>query len=160
HTRFSRDWSSDVCSSDLIFFPLAGDAYIAAKTVTVGLFCAVLAGLLAKRRIDLLNLCAGITVAFVCLWLDKGAMTRMNIAMVFAVASLASLSSKLFAYFSIALAAVSAAGYALGLGLLRVHPDSVDALLALMFVLAYLAALLAYANVERTPGSCSNEPNR
>jgi hypothetical protein len=147
-------------ASPWVLFPLAGDAYLAAKIVAVGLFCAALAGLLVKRRIDLLNLCAGITVAFVCLWLDKGAMTRMNIAMVFAVASLSSLSSKLFAYFSIAFAAVCAAGYALGLGVLRVHPDSVDALLALLFVLAYLAALLACANPELTPGSWSNKPIR
>src|SRR5690606_39284112 len=26
HTRFSRDWSSDVCSSDLFPFPAVGDA--------------------------------------------------------------------------------------------------------------------------------------
>src|SRR5690606_40243399 len=28
HTRFSRDWSSDVCSSDLVYGPLAAGASI------------------------------------------------------------------------------------------------------------------------------------
>jgi hypothetical protein len=79
-------------ASPWVLLPLAGDAYVIAKTLVAALFCALLLGLLAKRRIDVLNFCAGITVTFVCLWLDKGAMNRMNIAIIFAVATLASRS--------------------------------------------------------------------
>jgi hypothetical protein len=121
---------------------LNGAEYIAAKAVAAALFCGVLAALLLKRRIDLLNFCAGISVAFVCLWLDKGAMNRMNIAITFAVAALASLSSRLFAYFSAAMVAAAAIGYAVGVGALKLHPESVDSVFVLIFVLAYLATLL------------------
>ncbi len=138
-------------ASPWVLFPLVGHTYIIAKIVAVGLFCAALLGLLVKRRIDLLNLCAGTTVAFVCLWLDKGAMNRMNIAIVFAIASLSSLSTKLFAYLAISFAALSAASYALGLGVFKDHLDRIDALLALAFLLTYLATLLAFTNPALSP---------
>src|SRR5690606_39815212 len=38
HTRFSRDWSSDVCSSDLVAYRLTGQSYLAEiATVTITL---------------------------------------------------------------------------------------------------------------------------
>jgi hypothetical protein len=86
----------------------------------------------------------------------------MNIAIIFAVVSLTSLSRSWIVYLFAGLAVVSAVGYALGLGALRVHPDSVDCLLALLFVLAYLAALvfLAFAKPKRAPAPWSGEPIR
>jgi hypothetical protein len=149
-------------ASPWVLSPLAGDAYVIAKTLLAALFCALLLGLLAKRRIDVLNFCAGITLTFVCLWLDKGAMNRMNIAIIFAVATLASVSRAWFTYFSVGLAALSAAAYAIGLGALRAHPEAVDALLVLVFVVAYLAVLvrLAFAKPEQAGRSWSHEPIR
>lgn len=132
-------------ASPWVLLPLVGHAYLSAKILVVGGICALLLWLLLKRRMDVLNFCAGLSVAFVCLWLDKGSMNRMNISIVFAVAALASLSRPAFVYFSIGLAAVSAAAYALGLGALKVHPDSVDSLLVLLFALAYLVVLLRIA---------------
>src|SRR5207302_4755022 len=43
HTRFSRDWSSDVCSSDLILLPLIAQRVVARSYYAKG-------GCLAKRR--------------------------------------------------------------------------------------------------------------
>ena len=146
-------------ASPWMLFPwLDGAEYVMAKTVVVALFCSVLAVLLAKRRIDLLNFCAGLTVAFVCLWLDKGAMNRMNIAIVFAVAALASLPNRLFLYFSSAIVLVGAIGYAFAVGVLRLHPEAVDAVFALTFVSAYLAALMGFTRAKRTVDS-SHHPH-
>src|SRR5690606_39755164 len=36
HTRFSRDWSSDVCSSDLFAFLFAWGDFLNARTLTTG----------------------------------------------------------------------------------------------------------------------------
>jgi hypothetical protein len=137
---------------------LSGGGYVLAKALAVAMFCAVLAILLAKRRIDLLNFCAGLCVAFVCLWLDKGAMNRMNIAILFAVAALASLSSRLFLGFSAAIVLVGTVGYAVALGAMRLHPEAVDAVFALAFVAAYLVALVGLARSERSLGSSSAAP--
>jgi hypothetical protein len=137
---------------------LEGTEYIVVKAAVFSLFCATLGALLIKRRIDLLNFCAGLTVAFVCLWLDKGAMNRMNIAIVFAVAALSSLSSRLFLGFSAAIVLASAVGYALGVGVLRFHLELVDAALALMFLTAYVAALVGRANAWKAGGPMSTGP--
>jgi hypothetical protein len=115
------------------------------KVAVVSVFCATIGALLLKRRIDLLNFCAGLVVAFVCLWLDKGAMNRMNIGIVFAVGALASLRGDLFLFFSAAIAVVSGIAYALGVALLRLPINTVDATLTLLFVSGYLAVLIAFS---------------
>ena len=138
-------------ASPWVLVPLAGQAYVVAKMLAVALLCLLLVALFARRRVDLLNLCAGITVACVCLWLDKGAMNRMNIAIIFAIAALASLAPLWFVYLSVGFAVLSAGAYAVGLGVLRVHPESVDSLLALAFVLTYLTVLLRLAVATPEP---------
>jgi hypothetical protein len=45
-----------------------------------------------RRKIDLLNLCAAACVIFTCLWITHGSMDRMNIAMIFAMMSVATVS--------------------------------------------------------------------
>jgi len=45
-----------------------------------------------RRKIDLLNLCAAACVIFTCLWITHGSMDRMNIAMIFAMMSIATVS--------------------------------------------------------------------
>lgn len=45
-----------------------------------------------RRQIDLLNCSAAVLVIFVCLWLNGGSMDRMNVAMIFALFCLATMS--------------------------------------------------------------------
>jgi hypothetical protein len=146
-------------ASPWVLLPIGGDAYLIAKIVAVGAYCALLLRLFAKRRIDVLNLCAGVNVAVVCLWLDKGAINRMNIAIIFAVAALASLSRAWFVYLSVGLAAVSTVAYGVAFGALRAHPDSVDSLLVLLFVLSYLAVLVRLAVAKSGHASRSSRGN-
>jgi hypothetical protein len=120
-----------------------------AKIVVNTAFCGVLIALLSKRRIDLLNFCAGLTVAFTCLWLDKGAMNRMDMAIIFAVASLASLSRMLFLRFCMAIVLVSGAAYLLGVGLLKIQLALVDAALVSIFLVAYLICLAQHSGEQR-----------
>jgi hypothetical protein len=124
---------------------IAGGPHLVAKIAVNTAFCAVLVALVSKRRIDLLNFCAGLTVAFTCLWLDKGAMNRMDMAIVFAVASLASLSSTLFFRFCTGLVLVSGGAYLVGVGLLKIRLELVDAVLATTFVVVYLISLVLHS---------------
>jgi hypothetical protein len=132
---------------------IGGGSFMLAKIAVTTAFCGVLIALLSKRRIDLLNFCAGLTVAFTCLWLDKGAVNRMNMAIVFAVASLASLGRTLFLRFSGGVALVSGAAYLLGVGLLRIHLERVDAVLVSIFLVAYLAGLMHHSTDRRAFGN-------
>jgi hypothetical protein len=132
---------------------IAGGSYLLAKIAVNTAFCGVLIALLSKRRIDLLNFCAGLAVAFTCLWLDKGAMNRMDMAIIFAVASLASLSTMLFLRFCTAIVLISAAAYALGVGLLRIHLEIVDAVLVSIFLAAYLICLAHHCGERRVLGN-------
>jgi hypothetical protein len=146
NTMLARGVSNSVVApehaSPWVLVPwIVGGPYLLAKIALTTAFCALLVALFSKRRIDLLNFCAGLTVAFTCLWLDKGAMNRMNIAMVFAVASLASLSSMLFLRFCAAIVLVSGAAYALGVGLLKIHLELLDAVLVSIFLVAYSLCL-------------------
>jgi hypothetical protein len=135
----------------------AGPEYVLVKTAVVVAFCGVFVMLLTRRRIDLLNLCAALAVAFACLWLDKGAMNRMNIAILFAMASTCTLSSGLFLAFAAGNAIVTTVGYAVGVGLLRLHPEAVDAVLVSIFVLVYPIALLFFTHLRSAAGSSPTE---
>ncbi len=44
------------------------------------------------EKIDLLNLCAAVCVIFTCLWITSGSMDRMNMAMIFAMMCMATVS--------------------------------------------------------------------
>jgi hypothetical protein len=66
---------------------------------------------------------------------------------------LASLSSRLFAYFSASIVLVGALGYGVGVGLLRLHLETLEAALALLFVCAYPIVLIAFAGVRSEGGS-------
>jgi hypothetical protein len=70
-----------------------------------------------KKKIDLLNLLAATLVIFVCLWITTGSMDRMNIAMIFALMCLATLSLDLWLKLAIANTLVQVATYVVGLGL-------------------------------------------
>jgi hypothetical protein len=45
-----------------------------------------------RQKIDMLNLCAAACVIFTCLWITSGSMDRMNIAMIFAMMCMATVS--------------------------------------------------------------------
>jgi hypothetical protein len=128
----------------MLFPALTGGVYIAAKLVVVAGFGTFLVTLLAKRRIDLLNCCAGFAVVFACIWLDMGSMNRMNMAIIFAIAATASLSPRVLLALSASTAFVAAVGYVVGLGLLRVNFEKVDVVLVLLFLMLYAAALVLY----------------
>jgi hypothetical protein len=70
-------------------FPVHGDALTVTRLGVVVALTALLCALLVRRRIDLLNACAGLIVVFDCVFLTTGTMNRMNIAFVFAFAALA-----------------------------------------------------------------------
>jgi hypothetical protein len=64
---------------------------LARPVLTIGLAALLLAGYL-RGRIDLLNLCAGGMLIAICVATVNGSMDRMNMAMIFALFSVASLS--------------------------------------------------------------------
>ncbi|HZO21926.1 MAG TPA: hypothetical protein VFB37_05425 [Steroidobacteraceae bacterium] len=132
-----------------------GHYYLPVKILVTVLFCATLAMLLARRSIDLLNFCAGLTVAFVCIWLDKGAMNRMNIGIVFATAALITLSPSVFLRYCLGTVLAAGVAYVLGVGLLHAHLETVDAVLALLFLVAYLLTLLGLSRTRAVDSTSS-----
>jgi hypothetical protein len=70
--------------------PLAAAHYARPALCAILLVCVSLA--YCYQKIDLLNLCAAACVIFTCLWITSGSMDRMNMAMIFAMMSLATVS--------------------------------------------------------------------
>jgi hypothetical protein len=126
-------------------------SYVLIKTTTASLYAAAVFIAFLRRRIDLLNLCAGLTLVFACLWLDKGSLNRMNIAMVFAVAALASLSIQTFMRFAAGMVLVGTLGYAIGIPILRLHLTTLDGIFTLLFLAAYLTAVLTFDRSRASP---------
>lgn len=130
-------------------------SYVLIKATTASLYAAAVFTAFLKRRIDLLNLCAGLAVVFACLWLDKGSLNRMNIAMVFAVAALASLSIQTFMRFAAGMVLMGTLGYGIGVPVLRLHLGTLDGIFTLLFLAAYLTAVLTFAQPR-----VAAQPNR
>jgi hypothetical protein len=140
-------------ASPWALFPLlSGNALLTAKIIVVSIYCSVLLALLAKRRIDMLNFCAGIAVAFACIWLIGGSLNRINITILFSIGAMASLSSWLFFYFSSLAMLISGVSYAVGMGLFAFKLEAVDRVLVLVFVCAYLL-FLASLSFRKSSGS-------
>jgi hypothetical protein len=127
--------------SPWVLLPFLGPYYLAAKLAVTAAFCVFLLALLAKRRIDLLNGCAGFAVAFACIWLDKGSMNRVNIAMIFAMAALVTLGPKALVALSAFTATAALVGYAAGVGLLHMELERVEAGLVLLFLVSYVVVI-------------------
>lgn len=129
-----------------------GTVFVAVRLMTVFLCVGGLTFLFWKRKIDALNLSAGLGVVLGCLWLQDGSMDRMNIVIMFAIASLATLSTGRFLWVALFVTAVAAVGFELK------FPAGVDqrldAILVVLFILAYAAALssLWFAPIARRPG--------
>ena len=132
----------------------SASSYVLIKASVTSLYALAAFTAFVRRRIDLLNLCAALTLAFTCLWLDKGSLNRMNIAMVFAVATVASLSVQIFVWLAVGYVLVGTLGYVIGILVLRLHLTTLDGIVTLLFLTAYLTTLLTFDPCRpRAPGS-------
>jgi hypothetical protein len=108
---------------------------------TIGLIAGTM-WLFARRRIDLLNACAALMVVFGCVWLVSANINRMNIAMMFALPAMASVSVKAFRITVFANLAVQAIGYpvlytVMGRDLAPVQAVLTSAFLAIYFYILF-----------------------
>lgn len=108
----------------------------------------VLAGYL-RQRIDLLNCCAAACLIFATLWIVGGSMDRMNIAMIFALFALASMSVRAWQTLTLFNFVPQVVIY--GLLMARAHqlnffgPETPDAIATAIFVILYFFALFRVA---------------
>lgn len=107
---------------------------------TIGLVAATM-WLLARRRIDMLNACAALMVVFACVWLIGADINRMNMAMMFAVPAMASVSVRAFRGAALVNLAVQAIGYPALYLLMGRDREPVQAVLTTVFLLIYSYAL-------------------
>ena len=139
-TRSAQDAGGDAGGASLWYlFPgLQGDALAATRLVVVAALTALLLVLLFRRRIDLLNACAGMLVVFDCVYLITGTMNRMNIAFVFAFAALATRRAPAALAIAAGSTVVAFVGYGLGAVVLHRH---INPEFSLAMVVAYFTAL-------------------
>jgi hypothetical protein len=137
---------------------LAPGGYLLAKSMVVLALGALLAVRWRQQQLDILNFCAGACLVFVTLWLDRGAMNRMNIAIVFATAGLASVAPQAWYRLALGSAAVSALAYLCGYALLHWHLESIDAVLTTVFLVAYFALITALPRMRRNGALSSRVP--
>ena len=143
--------SSGVAAHDSpwVLLPALGPGpLLIAKVLAASLCIAGLGMLLAKRRIDLLNFCAGLAVVFGCVWLSQGAMNREIIVLMFGTACLATICPTRFFQLSVFTVLSTGAIYAAGLiymhrppGLVVLVAWEVHAAMALLLTVAYAVAL-------------------
>lgn len=154
-TRMNRDSAGVGHGSPWALTHLPVSQFFILKLAIVIVFCGIASALLIKRRIDLLNFCAMLNVAFACVWLQTGSMDRMNIAILFAIASLITLSTRLFLAFSASAMFVSGVCYLIEIGRYKLdfHLEQLDGVLTLLFVCAYISVLVVHANIAPTSNS-------
>lgn len=107
---------------------------------TIGLVAATI-WLFTRRRIDMLNACAALMVVFACVWLIGADINRMNMAMMFAIPAMASVSVTAFRGAALANLAVQVIGYPVLYLLMGHDREPVQAVLTLAFLLVYFSAL-------------------
>jgi len=122
--------------------------------LTIGLV-AVTMWLLARRRIDVLNACAALMVVFACVWLVGADINRMNMAMMFAVPALASVSVWAFRGAAIGNLGIQAIGYPVLYLLMGRDREPVQAALTWAFLVVYFFALfrMRHDTAEETVGN-------
>ena len=112
-----------------------------------------------RQKLDMLNLCAAACVIFTCLWITSGSMDRMNIAMIFAMMCIATVSVKNWC----TLVTINFAfQFPLYAGVIaRLHdpkwlfyPERPDAIATIVFLTSYFALLYL------TPVRETNDPLR
>ena len=131
---------------------LGAGGYLLAKSVVVLALGALLLYRWRQQQIDLLNLCAGACLVFVTLWLDRGAMNRMNIGIVFAIAALASVAPVAWYLLALGFAAVSALAYVFGYALIHWRLETIDAVLTTIVLIGYFVAISARRTSLLVPG--------
>lgn len=122
--------------------PIASDTVLFTLRLITVLLCGWgVVFLFLKGRIDALNLSAGLGVVLGCLWLQSGSIDRMNIVIMFAIASLASLSTARFLCITLLMTAVATVSF--GLKYPSGVDQRIDAIVVTLFILAYAATLLS-----------------
>jgi hypothetical protein len=100
-----------------------------------------------RRRIDLLNCTAALLVVFACLWLTTGSMDRMNVAMIFSLFCVATISVRSWAGLTIFNFVAQIPFYAvIAIQHFRWNPmqdlEMLDAAATAIFVISYFSILL------------------
>ncbi len=101
-----------------------------------------------REKIDLLNLCAARCVIFTCLWITSGSMDRMNMAMIFAMMCMATVSVEKWRTLVTINFACQIPIYFLVIARLNdpqwlVYPERPDAIATVVFLTSYFAIMLA-----------------
>lgn len=110
-----------------------------------------------REKIDLLNLCAATCVIFTCLWITSGGMDRMNMAMIFAMMSIATVSVEKWRALVTLNFACQIPIYFVVIARLNdpkwlVYPERPDAIATIVFLTSYFAILfLAPAGPVMSP---------
>lgn len=108
-----------------------------------------------KGKIDLLNLCAAASVIFLCLWIVTGSMDRMNIAMMFALMCLATISRAawhgLTLFNFVAQLVIYIPVFARARWLAHFDIETPDAIATLIFLISYFGVL--FFLIPAPPGS-------
>ncbi len=99
-----------------------------------------------REKIDLLNLCAAACVIFTCLWITSGSMDRMNMAMIFAMMCIATVSVRKWRALVTLNFAVQIPIYALVIAKVNefkwlMHMERSDAVATIVFLTSYFAIM-------------------
>jgi hypothetical protein len=138
---------------------LGSDTLMNLRIGSVVLIVGVVSYLLHRKRIDLLNFCAALLVTFACVWLTKSSINRMNIAMIFAMMSLASLSIPAFRILIAGNAIFQAVAYpAIYLMLdrnlsLGYKDEFIESIVTTAFLFSYAAVLFSLPSPEKGEAS-------
>jgi hypothetical protein len=134
---------------------------LARPIVTIGLAVLMLAGYL-RGRIDLLNLCAGGLLIAICVATVNGSMDRMNMAMIFALFSVASLSlagwRRLVAFNACVQLPLYAALIARVSWFDFVNGETLDSIATLLFVVSYFWIVAPLAFGRQRPDAIGAAP--
>ena len=124
------------------------------------LVCIVLVGitvtLYLRDRLDLLNCMAALCLVFNCLWIDSGSMYRMNMAMMFALMCIASMSVSYWQGLTLLNFVVQIPIYSyIALQHFRWHPaqdiERFDAAAAVIFCVSYFCCLFLQSRGRGKP---------
>jgi len=112
-----------------------------------------------RQKLDMLNLCAAACVIFTCLWITSGSMDRMNIAMIFAMMCMATVSVKNWCTLVAVNFAVQLPLYAGVFARLNdpkwlFYPERPDAIATIVFLISY------FAIIYRTPARQTDDTLR
>ncbi len=132
---------------------------VAIKITTILSCCTLLVVLLRKGKIDMLNFCAGLGVVLGCLWFQNGSIDRLNILVMFALASVVTLSANRFAL--LALIATIVSGISFAMKFPEGSDEVVDAQMVGCVLLAYFATLISFwvfPETKASHASVSREP--